>query len=165
MSASWKQAIKEFLKHKDSTKLRMSLRKEWIDIYPEDKIEVYNFLYKSQQNKLFIYLFAVDLQSQIIELPWVKALKIVANNRTAIPDDFFTELITNFKKQKMISGRPNTVTELIKELKNKGKTHYLQQVLKNKQELLASARIAQSERLEEQHVHYMQELKRIAPSE
>ena len=92
MSIIWKQAIKTFLLDQNEKDLKVVLRKEWIDIYPEEKTEIYNFLYHGNQHKLFIYLFAVDLQSQIMELPWVKALSIVVKNRVPVSDDFVNEL-------------------------------------------------------------------------
>ncbi len=165
MSSVWKQAIKTFLKDHDEKALRAQLRTEWIDIYPEEKTEIYNFLFHGRQHKLFLYLFAVDLQSQILEIPWIKALSILTYARVTVADDLFQEIVENFKKQKMLSRRPTTMTDLITDLKVKDRQRFLQKVLRTKQELIASARIAQSERLTEQHMHYMNELKKISPNE
>ncbi len=165
MSSVWKHALKTFLENKDETELRSHLRKEWIDIYPEEKSEIYNFLYRSQQHKLFMYLFAVDLQSQIVDLPWIKTLTLLSKSKISIDEKIFDELIGNLKKQKLLSGTPTSVTELISDLKTKDRQRFLQKMLRTKQELIASARIAQSERLHEKHVFYINELKKISPNE
>lgn len=165
MSTMWKEAIKNFLNDPDERTLRSQLRTEWVDIYPEEKDQIYRFLFHGRQHKLFIYLFAVDLQSQIIDLPWVLALKILTKHRVTIEDQLFNEIILNLKRQKLIGEDAKSITELISLLNNKARQNFLQRVLKTKQELIASARIAQSEQLIDQHVHYMNELKKISPHE
>ncbi len=165
MSTVWKQAIKDFLRTKNEKDLRTHLRKEWIDIYPEQKEEIYNFLYLARQHKLFLYLFAVDLQSHILDIPWIQALSILTHSRVSVSSDLFDEMVDNFKKQKFVSRHPTSMTDLITELKVKDRQRFMQKMLRTKQELMASARIAQSERLMEQHVQYMNELKKIFPNE
>ena len=165
MSGVWKLAIKNFLAKNDEKELRVQLRKEWIDLYPEEKDQIYNFLFHARQHKLFIYLFAVDLQSQIVEIPWVQALSILTRNRISISEEFFKEFAYNFKKQKLIAYNPKTMTDMINDLKKKNQQAFMQKVRKMKQELIASARIAKSERLMDQYVAYMNELRQISPNE
>ena len=165
MSTTWKQSIKTFLANGSEKELKTSLRKEWIDTYPEDKTEIYKFLFLDKQFKLLTNLFAIDLQSQVLEVPWILFLNTLLLNKVSIPDDLFSELSKNLRTQKMINTKPTTPSELLNDLKSKERYFFLQTMMKAKQELISSARIALSEQLADQHVHYMNELRKIAPNE
>lgn len=165
MSTLWKDAIIAFLNDKDEKALRATLRREWIDIYPEEKNQIYDFLYFSHQYKLFVYLFAIDLKSQIPDLPWLKALQIIQSLKLKMDSGYFEELLRNFSKLKLVGKSVHSLDELILEVRDKQRMAFLQKILKLKQELISSARIAQSEQLIDQHVHYMNELKKISPKE
>lgn len=165
MANTWKTAITDFLKNKNEKELRSHLRKDWVDYYPEEKTKIFRFLYLSKQFKIFLYFFAIDLQSQILDLPWPQFLKIFHQQDDPFPENHLSELKNNFTAQKLVNQATDSLSDLIIELKSKNRDQFLQQVLKQKQELIASARIAKSEQLLEQHFHYMNELKKIAPNE
>ncbi len=165
MSKPWKPSIATFLNGGKEKDLKDALRKDWFDFYPEDKMEIFHFLHLAKQYKLFLYFFAIDLQSQITDLPWISFLQILDTEKINIPDSHFDEMIRNFKKQQLISNKASSKEQVIKELKARRRFRFLQRVTKHKQELIASARIAESEQLMEQHMTYMNELKKISPSE
>ncbi len=165
MSKPWKPSIATFLNGGKEKDLKDALRKDWFDFYPEDKMEIFHFLHLAKQYKLFLYFFAIDLQSQITDLPWISFLQILETENINVPDTHFDEMVRNFKKQQLISNKASTKEQVIKELKTRRRFRFLQRVTKHKQELIASARIAESEQLMEQHMTYMNELKKISPSE
>ncbi len=165
MSSVWKQSIKNFLIDKSEKSLRTQLRSEWISLYPEEKSEIYNFLFQSGLHKVFIYLFAVDLRSQIVDLPWSKTFLIIKTQKVELPKDFFKEIYLAFRQQRFLNKKVSKLGELIVALQEEDVSHFSKTVRKKKQELLASARIAESEQLHEQQVHYMGELKKMFPNE
>ncbi len=165
MSNTWKLSILNFLNDENEKHLKDTLRKNWFDYYPEEKIEIFHFLFKAKQNKLFLYFFAIDLQSQIIDLPWIPFFTILKDSHIALPDAHFQEIIKSFRKQKIISSKAFTLEQVIKEFLSKKRFRFLQRLTQYKQELIASARIAESERLMDQHMEYMNILKKISPSE
>ena len=165
MANEWKQAISDFLNTGKDRELRARLRTEWVDFYPEEKVEIFRFLFLAKQFKIFLYFFAIDLQSQITDLPWTLFLRIFDTEKYKFPEKHFIEIKKVFAEQKLSSGLTDNFNDLISELKTKNRHHFLQRVTKTKQELIASARIAKSEQLIEQHIHYINELKKIAPNE
>lgn len=165
LSKPWKPSIAAFLNGGKEKELKDALRINWFDFYPEDKMEIFHFLHLAHQYKLFLYFFAIDLQSQITDLPWISFLQILETEQINIPETHFEEMIRNFKKQQLISSKASTKEDVISELKEKRRFRFLQRVTKHKQELIASARIAETEQLMEQHITYMNELKKIAPKE
>lgn len=165
MSITWKNNLKDFLKDGNEKNLKVSLRQNWVDIYPEDKKIIYQFLYHTKLTKLFNYLLAIDLQNQMSDLPWLLFIQTLFDHQQTIPPKQFEELNTLLKKQDALNASVNNPSELITQIKVKKRHTLLQNVKNTKQELLASANIAKSERLMEKYVHFMNELKKYSPNE
>lgn len=165
MATDWKLVIIEYLNHGDQSKLQTSLRGLWLDIYPEHKLEVYHFLEASGLYEVFFNLFDFDLQSQEGELPWSHFLRILIELDITPPAELVKELNKNLKRQTLINENSDSLSGLHNALASKKRKDFFSFMKNRKEELLASAQIAQSERLEEQHIEYMQELKKISPSE
>lgn len=165
MSTTWKQSVTLFLNQGDSKKLKSDLRRDWIDIFPEDKMEIYRFLFHAHQDPIFVSLFLTDLQSQAIDLPWLLFVKLLERHQVKIPDEHFAELVKKLRRQQIINEKVKTFPELCQELMDKRNYQFMQNVQRQKQELLASARIAESEQLVDQQVFYLNELKKISPKD
>lgn len=163
--STWKTCLQTFLQTKDEIQLNTSLRMDWLEIYPEDKMEIYQFLYNTTQHKTFAYLFLVDVESQSQNLPWILFLDLVSTSQINVPDPSLTELNQYLMKQKELSSPKKSLGEMITSLRKKRRLAFLQEVSNRKQELLDSAKIAESEKLYEQQGLYLDELKKIAPSE
>jgi hypothetical protein len=161
----WKDTIQAFLNDLNEKNLKVGLRQDWFSIYPEEKEEVYRFLYFSKQHKLFVYLFAIDIQSQVSDLPWTYFLKIIEIHKLKVNSKLGIEILAALKKQRLIHLEQFDSKALITEIKKRDRQDFIHNLLKRKQELMASARIAESERLFEQQMEYMEELKKIAPKE
>lgn len=165
MSTPWKDSIKKYLSSQNEKHLRNELKAQWLDIFPEDKNEIYEFLFHSQQHKVFLYLFAIDFQSDMLELPWHKALEIVRLRKIKTSQPLIDELSRALHKLGFTNEKNQSLDEIIESLAKREKYAFMQKMLTRKQELIESARIAKSERLMDQYIHYMNELKRMAPSE
>lgn len=160
---SWKNGLILFLKKGHQKQLRVGLRERWLDIYPEEKGDIYRFLFLNRQDKLFVYLFAIDLQNRIQGLPWILFLKLIRINQLDIPRDCFDEIVFHFKKQKIIAGNVTSVSGMMEALMEEEYRDFLNQISAYEKELLTSIRIAESERLEDQKTFYINELKKIDP--
>ena len=165
MSVLWKDAIRKFIISGNAKELNITLRTDWIGFYPEEKQEIFRFLYLSKQYSLFLLFFSIDLKGNEEELPWLQFLQILAITRTKIPDDNFDEMRKYFIGMKLASKKAFTLAKLIEEIKTNQKNKFYQKLKVKKEELAVSAQIAKSEQLLDQHVQYMNELKKIAPLE
>jgi hypothetical protein len=165
LSIEWKRTIRDFLNDHNEKQLRQYLRENWLEIYPEEKEEIYNFLFHAQLIKLFFYLLSIDLQNQNLEIPWDKTLFLLNEHKTTLPKEFFSELVKQFQKHKKMDASPDNLPLLLSALRQRERQIFMEKIQKRKKELLESARIAQSEQLMDQHLHYMNELKKIFPLE
>lgn len=163
--SNWKHSLQTYLRDGDEQNLKSALRQEWVNIYPEDKSDLYRFLIHCDLRKMFLYFFSFDLQSHSQELPWLELFELLIQTKTEIPNEQFQELKEILIKLKFIKAEHNTHQQIFESLKSKRRYSYLQKAMKKKQELLASARIAESEGLTQQHVQYMNELRKISPTE
>lgn len=161
----WKDYVHSFLKSQDEKALKIGLRQEWFNVYPEEKIDIYNFLYFAKLHKLFLYFFAIDLQSQAPNLPWGHFLKILEIQKLPIPPQQFREMEMAARKQRAIGQTAANPAELFSALRKRESQSLVEKALRRKQELLSSARIAEAEGLLEQHQAYMKELGRVFPKE
>jgi len=162
---AWKNTLISFLTDFNEKNLKVEVRQEWFSLYPEEKEEIYKFLYFTNQHKLFLYLFAIDVQSQAHDLPWLYFSQLIELHDLPIQTKILLEIIQALRQQRDIQLDSSDIKQIIKKIKLKDRHDYLQKVNKRKQELLASARIAESERLLEQQADYMKELKKISPKE
>lgn len=162
---TWKNTLITFLFDLNEKNLKVGIRQEWFSLYPEEKEEIYKFLYFTKQHKLFLYLFTIDLQSQANDLPWLYFSKLIELHELPVQTKILLEIVQALRQQREIQLDSSDIKDIIKKIKQKDRHDYLQKVNKRKQELLASARIAQSERLLEQQADYMRELKKISPKE
>ena len=161
---SWKNNLLEFLRTGYQKKLREGLRREWVDIYPEDKGDIYRFLFMNSQDRLFVYFFVIDLQIQVQDLPWVLFLKLIHFHKLNVPQDYFNEMTLHLKNRKIIARNEKSISDIITALVEKQNHDFLERISNYKKELLTSVQIAESERLENQKIFYMNELKNLEPS-
>lgn len=165
MHSTWKSNLQEFLQNNNEQELNTSLRKIWIDSYPEDKKIIYRFLFDTHQFKSFLYLFLVDVESEIHDLPWLAFFELIENQRVKIPIDVQKDLNKYLLKKKELAKSAEDARQTIESLRKKIKNTFVHNITQRKQELLDSAKIAESERLFEQQLVYLEELKKISPSE
>ncbi len=161
---SWKSNLIHFLQRGHKKELKTGLRQEWVDIHPEGKEDIYHFLFLNKQDQIFIYLFSLDLQSQVHELPWILFLKIIHFHKVRIPEDCFNEIIIHLKDRKIIARDENSMAGLMTAIVEKQDRDFLDHISGYKQELITSIQIAESERLEDQKLFYMNELEKLEPS-
>ena len=161
---SWKNNLLEFLKTGHEKELRKNLYREWTDFHPEDKEDIYLFMFMNGQDKLFAHFFVIDLQNQTQELPWILFLKLIHFHKPKVPKNYFNEIVLHLQKQKIIVTGEKSISSLIKALMEKQNHDFKDRIANYKKELLTSIQIAESERLEDQKVSYMNELKKLEPS-
>ncbi len=162
---TWKHTLITFLSDRNEKNLKVGIRQEWFSLYPEEKEEIYKFLYFTNQHKLFLYFFAIDLQSHANDLPWLYFSKLIELVELPFHSKILLEIVQALRQQREIQLDSSDIKNIIKKIKQKDRYDYLQMVSKRKQELLASARIAQSEGLLAQQADYIRELKKISPKE
>ena len=135
-------------------------------LHPEDKEDIYFFLFLDKQYKTFVDFFSEDLQAKTKDLPWILFLNIlVSHPKISIPRKFFTEIVSYFQKKEKIRGNIETPSQLLTILTQKQHQSFMDEVSKRKEDLLISIQIAKSEKLEDQRIFYEKELKKITTSE
>ncbi len=161
---SWKNDLLRFLKTGNGKNLRTSLHKEWVNIYPEDKEDIYRFLFMNGQDKLFVFFFVIDLKNQVGDLLWILFLKLIHFHKLKVPRNYFDEIISHLQSRQIVIKDEKSISSIIKVLIKKQNSDFMDRVSDYKKELLTSVRIAESERLEDQKSLYMNELKKLEPS-
>lgn len=161
----WKESITEFVSDHNEKKLRAALRKNWSDLYPEDKQKIYHFLYIAKQHKIFMYLFAIDFQSQEFDLPWLETLNIFVAQKVKVSKPILQELASNLYHLGLIGQQTNDLESLLQGLEDQREKLNRERFEARKQELLESAKIAKAEDLLDQHYKYMIELQSMAPND
>ena len=166
MSISLKNTLIEFLRTGDQDQLLSEIHQDWTHLHPEDKEDIYLFLFLDEQYKAFIDFFSQDLQEKNKTLPWILFLNIlVSDPKTSVPKKFFAEIVSYFQKKEKIQENINTPSKLLTILIQKQYQSFMDEVSKRKEDLLISIQIAKSEKLEDQRIFYEEELKKITTSE
>ncbi len=165
MTTTWKTALISYLKNRDAKGLRDQLKKIWSDLYPEDKETAYRFLLQARQYRTFIYLWVIDLQNQASDLPWILSLTLLEKHKIQISQETQKELeAICFPGEMYLSEENKSSTFLSRLIDLKRKNHQFN-LNKKRNEILSSAEIAKSERLEHQYAEYMKELNKIYPNQ
>ena len=164
----WKNELIEFFKKDNPETLKTNLCRLWPEIHPEDREDIYRFLFVSGQHSLFVSFFSIDLKNQKTDSSWMWFLEIINIHKIPFPEDFLEEVVQSFKMQEsanegLSAEEDFSINGLIKFLKKKQRDEYSLKIQKLKEEIYESIKIAESERLEDQITHYLNELKKISP--
>lgn len=165
MLTPWKIIIVRYLREPKEEILLNELLAIWPELHPDDKDKIYHFLYLSKQWNTFLCLFLIDSKERAQEFPWLQFFAILSSSKIEIPDGYKESLRKSLKRQNIRIKELTSIKESLKLLLTKKRYAFLQFVQAKKQELLASAKIAHSEQLFDKQVDYLNELKKLFPTD
>ena len=165
MLTQWRIIALKFLRDKKGKTLRNQFIDIWEDLPPEEKRDAFIFLFQARQWKFFSELFLAELREGNPNLHWEFLLTAFEQKSLKFPELHRITLQKVLKKSKVSVKEFDTLKDIIEAIVTKKKYIFLQNVQHRKQELLASAKIAQSERLFDQQMSYLNKLKALFPKD
>ena len=165
MSSLSKVTIVQYLRDKNDSRFWKNIEDSWAKFNFEDKFQVFQFLFNCGHWRFFCDVFIYELSNSEDELPWAFLLTIFSHHKVAIPDNQKNHIQRYLKKIKVKIDQVESYEQLIVALRLKAKYKQLAEIQHRKQELLASAKIAQSEQLYEKQLSYLEELNRLFPKD
>ncbi|MCB0379173.1 MAG: hypothetical protein KDD33_11840, partial [Bdellovibrionales bacterium] len=149
----------------NAQKLQDDLEAIWPETHPDDKLPAYQFLYHAKQWQVFLFLFRKDISERSAKVPWDLFLRLILNLNIVVPEEHDILIKKVLKKQRIIARKSFTVKEMIAAIVLKRKYAFMQDLQDKRQELLSSANIAKSERLFDQQIQFLKELKKLFPND
>lgn len=165
MSSIWKNHLKKILLNPNELQLEEHLADCWAEIFPEDKTEIYRFLAFNGRHPTFLRLMVMDLKAQPNEAPWLLLFHLLEEQEIQISKDTIEKVRTLLSDFDLIANSADDSNSLLANLVNSRRSRFMHAVQLKKHELLTSARIAKSEGLVDQHLNYMDQLKKLFPSD
>lgn len=138
------------------------LRLCWDQLFPEQKKQIFHFLYLAKQEKTFVQTLRMELQLPENTIPWAELFALLKKWNRLTPLTF-QSLLPNNKDGEFLDFRVNT-PELI-DLWNKKKKKKIAEYEDRKKDLLRDLEFAKNQGLKEKRMDALNQLKKFFPND